>query len=65
MEFVFSLFITEPTVRTELMEQIPQITLFLQESRPQFPRAFSEYLLPILVRYLTDSNNQVSQSLIP
>ncbi|XP_077316356.1 serine/threonine-protein phosphatase 4 regulatory subunit 1-like [Lithobates pipiens] len=53
---------SEPTVRTELMEQVPQITLFLQESRPQFPRAFSEYLLPILVRYLTDSNNQVRKA---
>ncbi|KAM8945739.1 serine/threonine-protein phosphatase 4 regulatory subunit 1-like [Pelodytes ibericus] len=50
---------TEPTVRTELIEQIPQITIFLQESRPHFPRAFSEYLMPILVRYLTDPNNQV------
>ncbi|XP_072270609.1 serine/threonine-protein phosphatase 4 regulatory subunit 1-like isoform X2 [Pyxicephalus adspersus] len=53
---------SEPTVRTELMEQIPQITLFLQESRPQFPRAFSEYLLPILIRYLTDPNNQVRKA---
>ncbi|KAM3921855.1 serine/threonine-protein phosphatase 4 regulatory subunit 1-like isoform 2-T2 [Leptodactylus fuscus] len=52
----------EPTVRTELMEQVPQITIFLQESRPQFPRAFSEYLLPILVRYLTDPNNQVRKA---
>ncbi|XP_040292419.1 serine/threonine-protein phosphatase 4 regulatory subunit 1-like [Bufo bufo] len=52
----------EPTVRTELMEQIPQITIFLQESRPQFPKAFSEYLLPILVRYLTDPNNQVRKA---
>ncbi|XP_075032912.1 serine/threonine-protein phosphatase 4 regulatory subunit 1-like [Mixophyes fleayi] len=52
----------EPTVRTELMEQIPQITIFLQESRPQFPRAFTEYLLPILIRYLTDPNNQVRKA---
>ncbi|KAM4623203.1 serine/threonine-protein phosphatase 4 regulatory subunit 1-like [Discoglossus pictus] len=52
----------EPTVRTELMEQIPQITIFLQESRPHFPRAFSEYLMPILVRYLTDPNNQVRKA---
>ncbi|XP_056403609.1 serine/threonine-protein phosphatase 4 regulatory subunit 1-like isoform X2 [Hyla sarda] len=52
----------EPTVRTELMEQVPQITIFLQESRPQFPRAFSEYLLPVLVRYLTDPNNQVRKA---
>lgn len=52
----------EPTVRTELMEQVPQITIFLQESRPQFPKAFSEYLLPVLVRYLTDPNNQVRKA---
>ncbi|XP_053309279.1 serine/threonine-protein phosphatase 4 regulatory subunit 1-like [Spea bombifrons] len=50
---------TEPTVRTELIEQVPQIAIFLQESRPHFPRASSEYLMPILVRYLTDPNNQV------
>nr|XP_060628031.1 serine/threonine-protein phosphatase 4 regulatory subunit 1-like isoform X1 [Anolis sagrei ordinatus] len=53
---------TEPTVRTELMEQIPPITIFLQESRPNFPTAFSEYLMPIVVRYLTDPNNQVRKA---
>ncbi|XP_074066439.1 serine/threonine-protein phosphatase 4 regulatory subunit 1-like isoform X2 [Macrotis lagotis] len=53
---------TEPTVRTELMEQIPPIAIFLQESRPNFPMAFSEYLMPIVVRYLTDPNNQVRKS---
>uniref|UniRef100_A0A803Y717 Putative WW-binding domain-containing protein n=1 Tax=Meleagris gallopavo TaxID=9103 RepID=A0A803Y717_MELGA len=49
----------EPTVRTELMEQIPPIAIFLQESRPKFPTAFFEYLMPIVVRYLTDVNNQI------
>ncbi|XP_030068540.1 serine/threonine-protein phosphatase 4 regulatory subunit 1 isoform X2 [Microcaecilia unicolor] len=53
---------TEPTVRTELMEQVPPIAIFLQESRPNFPSAFSEYLLPIVVRYLTDPNNQVRKA---
>lgn len=52
----------EPTVRTELMEQIPPIAIFLQESRPNCPTAFSEYLMPIVVRYLTDPNNQVEIS---
>lgn len=51
----------EPTVRTELMEQIPPIAIFLQESRPKFPTAFFEYLMPIVVRYLTDVNNQVGK----
>ncbi|XP_053937203.1 serine/threonine-protein phosphatase 4 regulatory subunit 1 isoform X2 [Cuculus canorus] len=52
----------EPTVRTELMEQIPPIAIFLQESRPKFPTAFVEYLMPIVVRYLTDVNNQVRKA---
>uniref|UniRef100_A0A8B9S281 Putative WW-binding domain-containing protein n=1 Tax=Accipiter nisus TaxID=211598 RepID=A0A8B9S281_9AVES len=52
----------EPTVRTELMEQIPPIAIFLQESRPKFPTAFFEYLMPIVVRYLTDVNNQVRKA---
>ncbi|XP_074868188.1 serine/threonine-protein phosphatase 4 regulatory subunit 1-like isoform X5 [Carettochelys insculpta] len=52
----------EPTVRTELMEQIPPIAVFLQENRPNFPKAFSDYLMPILVRYLTDPNNQVRKA---
>lgn len=42
------------------MEQIPNIAMFLHESRPNFPAAFSRYLVPIVVRYLTDPNNQVS-----
>lgn len=50
---------SEPTVRSELMEQVPNIAMFLHESRPNFPAAFSRYLVPIVVRYLTDPNNQV------
>ncbi|KAJ6665697.1 hypothetical protein lerEdw1_002067 [Lerista edwardsae] len=53
---------TEPTVRTELMEQIPPIAIFLQGNRPNFPTAFSEYIMPIVVRYLTDPNNQVRKA---
>ncbi|XP_069728031.1 serine/threonine-protein phosphatase 4 regulatory subunit 1-like isoform X3 [Phaenicophaeus curvirostris] len=44
------------------MEQIPPIAIFLQESRPKFPTAFVEYLMPIVVRYLTDVNNQVRKA---
>nr|XP_035950288.1 serine/threonine-protein phosphatase 4 regulatory subunit 1-like isoform X2 [Halichoerus grypus] len=49
----------EPTVRTELMEQIPPIAVFLQENRSNFPVVLSEYLTPIVVRHLTDPNNQI------
>uniref|UniRef100_A0A0S7EW83 PP4R1 n=2 Tax=Poeciliopsis prolifica TaxID=188132 RepID=A0A0S7EW83_9TELE len=52
----------EPTVRSELMEQVPNIAMFLHESRPNFPAAFSRYLVPIVVRYLTDPNNQVRKT---
>ncbi|XP_029005771.1 serine/threonine-protein phosphatase 4 regulatory subunit 1 [Betta splendens] len=52
----------EPTVRAELMEQVPNIAMFLHESRPNFPAAFSRYLVPIVVRYLIDPNNQVRKT---
>lgn len=54
----------EPTVRAELMEQVPHIALFCQENRPSIPYAFSKYLLPIVVRYLADQNNQVKLHLL-
>uniref|UniRef100_A0A674AKA3 Serine/threonine-protein phosphatase 4 regulatory subunit 1-like n=1 Tax=Salmo trutta TaxID=8032 RepID=A0A674AKA3_SALTR len=53
---------SEPTVRAELMEQVPNIAMFLHESQPNFPAAFSRYLVPIVVHYLTDPNNQVRKT---
>lgn len=53
---------SEPTVRAELMEQIPHIAIFCQENRPSIPSAFSKYLLPIVVRYLSDQNNLVRKT---
>ncbi|KAK9403407.1 serine/threonine-protein phosphatase 4 regulatory subunit 1 [Crotalus adamanteus] len=53
---------SEPTVRAELMEQVPHIAMFCQENRPSIPYAFSKYLLPIVVRYLADQNNQVRKT---
>uniref|UniRef100_A0A4X2LZ02 Serine/threonine-protein phosphatase 4 regulatory subunit 1 n=1 Tax=Vombatus ursinus TaxID=29139 RepID=A0A4X2LZ02_VOMUR len=55
----------EPTVRAELMEQVPHIALFCQENRPSIPYAFSKYLLPIVVRYLADQNNQIMCKMAP
>uniref|UniRef100_UPI00398E8ABC serine/threonine-protein phosphatase 4 regulatory subunit 1-like isoform X2 n=1 Tax=Pristiophorus japonicus TaxID=55135 RepID=UPI00398E8ABC len=52
----------EPTVRAELMEQVPHIAIFCQENRPSIPYAFSKYLLPFMVRCLADPNNQVRKS---
>ncbi|XP_077075100.1 serine/threonine-protein phosphatase 4 regulatory subunit 1 isoform X3 [Siphateles boraxobius] len=53
---------SEPTVRAELMEQIPHIAIFCQENRPSIPFAFSKFLLPIVVRYLADQNNLVRKT---
>nr|XP_005993612.1 PREDICTED: serine/threonine-protein phosphatase 4 regulatory subunit 1-like [Latimeria chalumnae] len=53
---------SEATVRAELMEQIPHIALFLQDGKINFPNAFSKYFVPIVVRYLTDPNNQVRKT---
>ncbi|XP_023563295.1 serine/threonine-protein phosphatase 4 regulatory subunit 1 isoform X2 [Octodon degus] len=52
----------EPTVRIELLEQIPPIATFLRENRPDFPVVFSEYIIPVVVRDLTDPDNQVRKS---
>uniref|UniRef100_A0A4W3IRM8 Serine/threonine-protein phosphatase 4 regulatory subunit 1 n=1 Tax=Callorhinchus milii TaxID=7868 RepID=A0A4W3IRM8_CALMI len=52
----------EPTVRAELMEQVPHIAIFCQENRPSIPYAFSKYLLPFMVRCLADPNNQVRKT---
>ncbi|XP_065777784.1 putative serine/threonine-protein phosphatase 4 regulatory subunit 1-like isoform X1 [Muntiacus reevesi] len=49
---------TEPTVRTELMEQIPPLAISLRENRSDFPVVLSECLIPVMVRYLTDTDNQ-------
>ncbi|XP_042562843.1 serine/threonine-protein phosphatase 4 regulatory subunit 1 isoform X2 [Clupea harengus] len=53
---------SEPTIRAELMEQVPHIAIFCQENKPSIPYAFSKYLLPIVVRYLADPNNQVRKT---
>ncbi|XP_073908754.1 serine/threonine-protein phosphatase 4 regulatory subunit 1-like [Castor canadensis] len=49
----------ESIVRAELMEQVPQIALFCQDNQTFITNAFSKYLLPILIRYLSDQNNVV------
>lgn len=48
----------EPTVRTELMEQIPPVIAILQESRLDFPVVVSQYLMPVILRYLVGPDKQ-------
>lgn len=49
----------EPSVRSELMEQVPHIAVYCQENRDIFMGTIPTYILPMVVRYLNDSNNQV------
>uniref|UniRef100_A0A2C9JIK6 Uncharacterized protein n=1 Tax=Biomphalaria glabrata TaxID=6526 RepID=A0A2C9JIK6_BIOGL len=52
----------EPSVRSELMEQVPHIAVYCQENRHAFDNAVPRYILPMVVRYLNDSNSQVRKT---
>ncbi|BFZ19203.1 hypothetical protein BsWGS_22242 [Bradybaena similaris] len=52
----------EPSVRSELMEQVPHIAVYCQENRHAFTGAVPQYILPMVVRYLSDSNSQVRKT---
>jgi len=53
--------IADPMVRTELMEQVPHIAMFCHENASLFheDKPISSYILPIIIKYLTYTNNQV------
>ena len=51
--------LAEPSVRSDLMEQVPHIAVYCQENKQLFVDAMPNYILPMVVRYLNDANNQV------
>ncbi|XP_071173427.1 serine/threonine-protein phosphatase 4 regulatory subunit 1-like isoform X7 [Mytilus edulis] len=53
---------SDPIVRSELMEQIPHLAMYCQENKDLFPNSVSLYILPMVVRYLNDRNNQVRKT---
>lgn len=53
---------TEPSVRAELMEQVPHIAMFCQELPDKLTGTVPVHLLPLVVRFLTDTNNQVRKT---
>lgn len=53
---------SEPSVRAELMEQVPHIAMFCQELPSSAGDTVPVYLLPLVVRFLTDTNNQVRKT---
>ncbi|XP_005112857.1 serine/threonine-protein phosphatase 4 regulatory subunit 1 isoform X2 [Aplysia californica] len=52
----------EPSVRSELMEQVPHIAVYCQENKDAFINAVPQYILPMVVRYLNDANSQVRKT---
>eukprot|EP00795_Rhopilema_esculentum_P001158 gene1158-15512_t len=51
----------EPSVRTELVEQLPSVCIVLSELQLSMDTV-PKYILPIVVRFLTDQHNQVRKS---
>lgn len=52
----------EPNVRAELMEQVPHIAMYCQEFKSRLFHVVPQYLLPMVVKFLTDDNNQVRKT---
>jgi serine/threonine-protein phosphatase 4 regulatory subunit 1 len=50
---------TEPSIRAELVEQLPHISAYCVNQIVNFPNLVPHYILPILEQFLTDSNSQV------
>lgn len=43
------------------MEQVPHLAVYCQDNLELYDKAISSYLLPMVVRYLNDQNNQVQK----
>nr|XP_045626259.1 serine/threonine-protein phosphatase 4 regulatory subunit 1-like isoform X2 [Procambarus clarkii] len=52
----------EAAVRTELMEQVPQIAVLCHEYPDNLGGVVANNLVPMVVKYLTDPNNQVRKT---
>ena len=63
MDYKLALF-SEPSVRAELMEQVPHIAMYCHTVTrvpgDHLTTATTLHLIPLVVRYLTDTNNQVN-----
>ncbi|KAK3085905.1 hypothetical protein FSP39_010290 [Pinctada imbricata] len=53
---------SDPIVRSELMEQVPHLAVYCQDNVDLYENAVPKYILPMVVRYLNDPNNQVRKT---
>ena len=44
------------------MEQVPHIAMYCQEFKSKLSHVVPQYLLPMVVKFLTDENNQVRKT---
>ena len=44
------------------MEQVPHIAMYCQEFKSRLFHVVPQYLLPMVVKFLTDDNNQVRKT---
>merc|ERR1719510_2404080 len=52
----------EPSVRAELMEQVPHIAMYCQEFKAKLSHVVPHSLLPMVVKFLTDMDIQVRKT---
>ena len=60
--FIYLIHVLEPSVRAELMEQVPHIAMYCHQYPEHLHQAVPLHLLPLVVTFLTDTNNQVTLS---
>ena len=56
---IYFIHFPEPSVRAELMEQVPHIAMYCHQYPEYLHQAVPSHLLPLVVTFLTDTNNQV------
>ena len=59
---IYFIHFPEPSVRAELMEQVPHIAMYCQELPESMHHIVPSHLLPLVVKFLTDTNNQVRKT---
>ena len=59
---IYLIHVLEPSVRAELMEQVPHIAMYCHQYPEYLHQAVPLHLLPLVVTFLTDTNNQVRKT---
>ena len=59
---IYFIHFPEPSVRAELMEQVPHIAMYCHQYPEYLHQAVPSHLLPLVVTFLTDTNNQVRKT---